>query len=164
MKKWQENRNYRHIYDSDGNVTANIITADSQDVAVTEEVFLVYSQADRRERYIADEVEPGKLVSLEKLMEDHVPLERCGVSPVESAEEELIQLEEMELWMRRQRNLGAALSALSEREQELIHSLYYEGISTREYARKLGITQHAVIKRRDRVLRKMKKIFENLAD
>lgn len=127
MKKWQENRNYRHIYDSDGNVTENIITADDQDVAVSEEVFLAYSQADRRERYIEDEVEPGKLVSLEKLMEDHLPLERCGVSPVESAEEELIQLEEMELWMRRQRNLGATLSALSEREQELIHSLYYEG-------------------------------------
>ena len=67
MKKWQENRNYRQTHDSNGDVTANIITVDGQDITVSEEVFLVYSRADRRERYITEEVEPGKILSLEKL-------------------------------------------------------------------------------------------------
>ena len=74
MKNWQESRNYRRIKDKDGNIIANIITVDGVDVEVTEDVFLAYSQADRRERYIAEEVEPGRVLSLERLMEDGVPL------------------------------------------------------------------------------------------
>ena len=51
MKNWQKNRNYKRIKDENGNVIANIITIDGIDVEVTEEVFLAYSQMDRRERY-----------------------------------------------------------------------------------------------------------------
>ena len=36
-------------------------------------------------------------------------------------------------------------------------------LSTREYARRIGVTQRAVIKRRDRILRDMKKYFEKFA-
>jgi hypothetical protein len=64
MKKWQETRNYRHIKDQNG-IIINIITVDGVDVEVNDEVFLAYSQADRRERYITEEAEAGKLLSLE---------------------------------------------------------------------------------------------------
>ena len=50
MKKWQEERNYRRIYNEAGEVIANIITVDGMDVNVAEDVYLAYSQADRRER------------------------------------------------------------------------------------------------------------------
>lgn len=159
MKKWQENRNYRHIYDSDGNVTANIITADSQDVAVTEEVFLVYSQADRRERYIADEVEPGKLISLEKLMEDHVPLEQLGVECVESAEESLLKKERMRERSDQKRRLKEALSYLEPDEAELIRALYFDRIPVRAYARRLGVQLRTVQYRRDKILAKLRQKF-----
>jgi len=59
-----------------------VITVDGVDVEVSEEVFLAYSQADRRERYIAEEVEPGLVLSLDKLLEDGVPLEKLGVEPI----------------------------------------------------------------------------------
>lgn len=50
MENWQKSRNYRRVKDESGNVIANIITVDGVDVEVTEEVFLAYSQADRRKR------------------------------------------------------------------------------------------------------------------
>ena len=55
MKKWQEERNYRRVRNEAGEVIANIITVDGMDVVVPEDVYLAYSQADRRERYIMEE-------------------------------------------------------------------------------------------------------------
>ena len=81
MKKWQESRDYRRVRDENGQVVANIITIDGIDVEVSEEVFLAYSQMDRRERYIKEEVEKGKVLSLDKLLEDGIPLEQLGGEP-----------------------------------------------------------------------------------
>ena len=49
------------------------------------------------------------------------------------------------------------------RNGQLITALFYDRLSTREYARRIGVTQRAVIKRRDRILRDMKKYFEKFA-
>ena len=57
----------------------------------------------------------------------------------------------------------AALIALEDRDRQLITALFYDRLSTREYARRIGVTQRAVIKRRDRILRDMKKYFEKFA-
>lgn len=57
MKKWQEERNYRRIRNEQGQIVASIITVDGPDVAVSDEVYLAYSQADRRERYMTEEAE-----------------------------------------------------------------------------------------------------------
>ena len=91
MKKWQENRNYRRIRNEEDEVIARIITVDGVDVEVTEEVFLAYSQAERRERYITEEVEPGMVLSWEKLLEDGVPLESLGIEPEESTEDTVLE-------------------------------------------------------------------------
>ena len=64
MKKWQKNRNYRRIKDQNDTVISYVITVDGIDIEVTEEVFCVYAQADRRERYITEEQEKGKILSL----------------------------------------------------------------------------------------------------
>ena len=52
MKHWQEKRNYQHVRDEAGNVRSNIITVDGIDVEVSDEVYLAYTQLDRRERYL----------------------------------------------------------------------------------------------------------------
>ena len=59
--------------------------------------------------------------------------------------------------------LLAALIALEDWDRQLITALFYDHLSTREYARRIGVTQRAVIKRRDRILRDMKKHFEKFA-
>ena len=70
MKKWQENRNYRRIKNENGEVIANIITVEGQDVEVSEDIFNAYAQADRRERYLLEEQSVGKVLSLERMEAD----------------------------------------------------------------------------------------------
>ena len=54
-----------------------------------------------------------------------------------------------------------ALLSLKDTDRELINALFFDGASTREYAQRMGVSQRAVIKRRDRILRDLKKFFEN---
>ena len=156
-QKWQESRNYRRFKDENGEVVRRVITVNGQDVEVSEEVFLAYSQAERRERYIAEEVEPGLVLSLDKLIEDGVPLQKLGVEPIKRAEDSVVELERKAERFQQLCKLPEALAALADSDRELIESLYFKGMSTREYARFLGISQRAVIKRRDRILKLMKK-------
>ena len=160
MKNWQESRNYRRIKDKDGNIIANIITVDGVDVEVTEDVFLADSQADRRERYIAEEVEPGRVLSLERLMEDGVPLVELGIEQEPSAENIVLEGEdEKELAIQKSR-LISALSSLNEAEKQLVQALFFDDIPLREYARCLNVQLRTVQYRRDKLLEKLRrKIF-----
>ena len=146
MKNWQESRNYRRIKDENGAVIANIITINGVDVEVSEEVFLAYSQSDRRERYITEELEPGKILSLDKLLEDEVPLSKFGIEQEPSAESILLGQEDDQ--------------ELHEDEKSLIQALFFDGVSVREYARQLGVYHRTIIYRRDKLLEKLRrKIF-----
>ena len=86
MKKWQEERNYRRVRSEGGEVIANIITVDGMDVEVPEDVYLAYAQADRRERYIAEEQSSGKLLSLEQMEEDALLPDYVGAETAPSAD------------------------------------------------------------------------------
>ena len=157
MKNWQESRNYRRIKDKDGNIIANIITVDGVDVEGTEDVFLAYSQADRRERYIAEEVEPGRVLSLERLMEDGVPLAKLGIEQEPSAESIVLEGEdEKELAIQKSR-LISALSSLNEAEKQLVQALFFDDIPLREYARCLNVQLRTVQYRRDKLLEKLRR-------
>lgn len=159
MKKWQKERNYRRIRNEAGEVIANIITVDGVDVEVPEDVYLAYSQADRRERYVREEVEPGRLLSLDKLLEDEVPLEPLGVELSPSAEETTLEREEYGETTAQLKKLTEALSDLDTAEHQLLQALYFEGISAREYARQLGVYHRTILYRRDRLLEKLRRMI-----
>lgn len=159
MKHWQEKRNYQHIRDEAGNVRANIITVDGVDVEVSDEVYLAYTQIDRRERYLMEEVETSKKLSLDKLLESGVPLERLGMERSPSAEDIVLQ---HEAWHQQEQllsQLAEALSSLTEEEYQLIQALYWEGVSAREYARRLGVYHRTVLYWRDKILEKLRQKF-----
>ena len=160
MKKWKEDRNYKRLKDEKGNVTANIITVDGVDVEVTEEVFLAYSQADRRERYQDEQQEEHPQVSLELLAAHDVPIDLYMQRHEISAEDSAIQREEYTEFIVHKERLDTALNSLSIEDQALIRALFFDGLSTRAYAKQLGVYQRAVIYRRDKILDKLKeKIF-----
>ena len=159
MKNWQKNRNYKRVKEENGNVIANIITIDGIDVEVTKEVFLAYSQMDRRERYFFEENGVNKELSLEQMSQDRVQLSYVGAEMTPSAEELLLESDEARTWKKRQERLSAALESLDDVDRKLITALFLDGISAREYARKLGISDMAVCKRRDRILKKLRKFF-----
>ena len=53
--------------------------------------------------------------------------------------------------------LHRAVDVLPREERDLIHTIYFEGKSEREYARILGISQNSTFKRRRKILSKLKK-------
>lgn len=159
MKKWQEERNYRRIRNEAGEVIANIITVDGMDVEVPEDVYQAYAQADRRERYVREEMEAGKLLSLDKLLEDDVPLEPLGVDLVPSAEDTSLEQEESSETAMQLKKLTEALSGLNTAERQLLQALYFEGIPAREYARQLGVYHRTVLYRRDKLLEKLRRMI-----
>ena len=159
MKKWQEERNYRRIRNEAGEVIANIITVDGMDVEVPEDVYRAYAQADRRERYVREEMETGKLLSLDKLLEDEVPLESLGVELGPSAEDTTLKQETSSETALQLKKLTEALSGLNTAERQLLQALYFEGIPAREYARQLGVYHRTVLYRRDKLLEKLRRML-----
>ena len=164
MKKWQEERNYRRVRNEAGEVIANIITVDGMDVVVPEDVYLAYSQADRRERYVREEQFSGKILSLEQMTEDDLLPDYVGAEAAPSAEEEALEREQAQSLAEQKEMLLLAMLSLNDADRELINALFFDGVSTRDYAARIGITQRAVIKRRDRILRDLKKYFENFSN
>ena len=159
MKKWQKNRNYKRIKDKDGNVVANIITVFGQDVEVSDEIFDIYSQMDRRARYIGEDIPAESEISLERTIEDGIHIETLENAEL-SAEAYCLLEEEAEHEAKMLDELPKVIESLPESDKKLIKALYYDGYSTREYAQKLGITQTAMLKRRNRILKYLKKYFE----
>lgn len=163
MKKWQENRNYRRIKNENGEVIANIITVEGRDVEVSEDIFNAYAQADRRERYLLEEQSVGKVLSLERMEADDLLPTFVGAETAPSAEEELLVREQHRELAEQKQVLLLALLSLSDRDRELINALFFDSVSTRAYAKQIGVTQRAVIKRRDRILRDLKKYFASFS-
>ena len=159
MKKWQKDRNYKRVKDKDGNVVANIITVSGQDVEVSEKVFAAYSQMDRQERYAEELLMAEREISWEYTREEGIHIETLENAEL-SAEEYCLLEEEAEHEAKMLDELPKVIESLPESDKKLIKALYYDGYSTREYAQKLGITQTAMLKRRNRILKYLKKYFE----
>lgn len=161
MKNWQDDRNYRKIRQPDGTIK-NLIFVDGQAVEVTDEVFAAYSQMDRQERYQEELLQDNPYVSLEKLADACVPIEEYMLEQAPSPEDICISMEDAAEQAALLRLLPEALEQLTESERELIRALYFEGVPVREYARQKGVRLFVIQKRRDRILAKLKNIFENL--
>ena len=123
-------------------------------------VFTVHEQ-DYREYYRELErwkyirrMEKGKKLSYEKAMEDELPLERLSAAEGISLEDEIVQKIMIERMLE-------AIELLEEGERRLIRQLFFSGLTAREIARQRGVTHSAVLKQRNRILAKLKKILEN---
>ena len=57
--------------------------------------------------------------------------------------------------------LHKALQSIPAEEQEFIRELFFLHRTTRELAQKYGVSQPAIVKRKQRVLSTLKKYFEN---
>ena len=103
----------------------------------------------------------GKSRLLEQMEEDALLPDYVGAETAPSAETEALEREELRNLAEQKQILLLALLSLKDTDRELINALFFDGASTREYAQRMGVSQRAVIKRRDRILRDLKKFFEN---
>ena len=93
-------------------------------------------------------------LSFERCVEDHVPFELLYENGCGSLEEDLERKEMLCI-------LHKALQSIPAEEQEFIRELFFLHRTTRELAQKYGVSQPAIVKRKQRVLSTLKKYFEN---
>ena len=149
MQKWQKARNYRKYKRADGTV-AYVIRVDGEDVEVSAVVYKAYSQADRRERYCAER-DAGRLLSLDRFEENGITLETLFGWHIESAEDLVIQAMLTE-------RAAAAFMSLEPGERSLIQALVIDGVTERDYAGQIGMSQMGVNKRKHKILEKLSKL------
>lgn len=131
-------------------------------VVIPANVLTALRQSDRKMKYMEYDLKaeqpvrdekgtliallPGREDSLERLMETDKQFMATAPSPEQIVEER----EEME-------ELRRCLTLLSEDEQALIHALFADRLTEREYARRIGISQPRVSQLWSRIRGKLKK-------
>lgn len=132
----------------------------------SEEVIEVLRQTERKmqyqeydlklERLVINQEEktvaviPSREDSLERLMEQEVPF----IEESANVEELILQRIEVE-------QLHKAISLLSDEERYLIEQLYFMERTEREMAKELGVYHNAVHKKKQLILKKLKKFLKN---
>ena len=117
-----------------------------------------YFESDlKAERFLLDEnvqikqIIPSREDSLDRLMDDNAEQFANRNKSVEDMVLRRISIE----------RLYKALEQLTEKERKLIEDLFFEEMTEREVALSLGISQPAVHKQKNKILKKLKFFLEN---
>lgn len=124
-------------------------------VEVSEGVYFAYYQEKRRGRTLREKDERNGAVSYDGL--DTPELTGQEMIPDRDA----VSVEDAAMANILRDRLYRCLATLDEPDQQLIHALYFEGLSERKYAKRVGIPQRTINDRRRRALRKLKELLEN---
>ena len=123
-------------------------------VEVTEEVYLAYYRMHRRCSAVQEKDTYNGVTSYDALDTEDM----LGVDNIPDSNSPSVEDLAMDNLLRKK--LQFCLSQLTLPEQFLIHALFYEQKTEREYAKTLGISQNAVNKRRHKVLDKLRRLME----
>ena len=143
------------------------IWVSGQTIEVTDAVYEAYMKGDRKMRYFENDLKAGRILldedgqikqiilsredSLDRLMDDNA----------EQFSDRHESVEDMVLRKISVERLHTALSTLSEKERELIETLFFEEKTERDVASAMGISQPAVHKQKNKILKKLKLFLEN---
>ena len=170
MKNWQKDRNYRKYENADGSFKY-VITTNGKAIEVSEDVYKVYAASERKMEYMELDLKrdrvlqdrngravldenglpvllPEREVSLDKLIGEDWDYPSSAPSP----EDMLVGQYEIE-------TLHNCLDLLDADERALIDALFFEGLTEREYALRINVTQKTVNNRKQRILKKIKNNF-----
>ena len=123
-------------------------------VLVTQEVYQACHKTKRCTKTLYEKDERHNLVSYDGMdTEDTLGVETISDPHAPSVEDIVLGKVHRE-------KLRLCLSQLTEMEWSLIHALFYEEKTEREYAETLGISQKAVNKRRHKILAKLRRLMK----
>ena len=124
-------------------------------IEVSREVYIEYHRMDRRDRYLEErDLAHGKTLY-------------CNLDTSEMLGEEMIQdqnaasTEDAAIAHILREKLHQGLEMLTKGERELIEAIYFDDLTEREYAERIGLSQNAVNKRRHRILARLKIFMKN---
>ena len=137
-----------------------------QFIEVTEEIYQVYMQGDRKMRYLETDLkiertildESGRIQQIIPSREDS--LDRLVEDNARQFEDTRESVEDAVLRKLAEDDLRRELTKLTDEEYALVYALFYEGRTERDYAKELGVSQVAVHKRKQRILKKLKGILK----
>jgi len=143
------------------------IWVSGQTIEVTDEVYDAYMKGDRKMRYFENDLkterifldEDGQIKQIILSREDS--LDRLMDDNAEQFSDRHESVEDMVLRKISVERLHTALSTLSEKERELIETLFFEEKTERDVASAMGISQPAVHKQKNKILKKLKLFLEN---
>ena len=119
---------------------------------VPENVYSAFYKEQRRQKYIDERSAENGDVSYDALSNDEFNGEDILVDEKQDIAEQVVENILLE-------QLRQAMSLLSEDEQQLLNALFYDGISERDIAKRYGISQVAVHKKKHRIFAKLKKFL-----
>lgn len=123
-------------------------------IEVSEDVYYAYFRMERQERWQEEKKQVHDVLSYDALdNEEIVGAEMIPDLTSPSLEENVISREMKD-------RLHHAVAALPRVERELIHAIYFEGKSEREYAKQQGCSQNKIYKRRIKILSKLKMFLD----
>ena len=119
-------------------------------IEVEREVYEIYYQMDRRARYIEERERDNGVVSYQAIETQGIDGEVGLKDPNEVLMEDSVITQEILAQLYR------CIAALPRAERELILAIYYEGLSPKDYAERIGLTKRGVNGQRKRILAKMR--------
>lgn len=128
------------------------IPIDNRMYEATPEQFREWKREQNRRAYIKRHAPAYIEVSYDARMRED------GMPACESIAGELEDVAETAATKVMLESLQAALMQLTAEDRQLVHAIYFEGMTEREYAKQAGISQPAIHKRLTKVLAKTKKI------
>ena len=171
MQNWQKNRNFRKYRNADGSFTF-IIAVDNEKVEVSEAVYRAYAESGYKMEHMEHSVKnsrvlqgsdgkavrdeignavmlPEREVSLDKLVDTGWDFSSSEASPEDVVVERMLIME-----------LRECLDLLNTDDRALIDALFFDGITEREYSKKIGVVQKTVNYRKNKVLGKLKNFLQ----
>ena len=130
----------------------NTISNQFEDVAVTKEVYDTYRRTewnikDNNESFYEHEIQMSGLIGGE---DDGYENFREFVDEENTPERNIVYAEI-------KKALLESVAELAEEERALVHALYWQGLSEREYSRRSGIPQRTINHRKMYILEKIRK-------
>lgn len=119
---------------------------------VTPEQYAEFYRARNRQRYLDRRSADNGDISVDMLTTEEFNGADILIDTAEPVDEQVIHKIMSD-------KLIECLSLLSEDEQELIHDLFYAGLTERDAAEKYAVSQVAIHKRKQRILKKLKKMI-----
>ena len=121
-------------------------------IEVDQEVYKSYWQITNRERYLERLDRQNKLLFFSDLSTEY-----SFEDTIADENYDLEKIVETKMLIERVRE---AIDSLNDEEREVIERLYYQDESTRIAAKALNLNKTSLIRKRDRILAKLKKMLE----
>ncbi len=123
-------------------------------VEVSEEVYKASKYMDRHYKTLEEKDVRNRVISYDALDTDEILGAEMIPDPSAQSVEDQVITRIMAAKLRK------CLSLLPEEDQQLIRSIYYDGLSEETTGKRLGISQPAISKKKGKILRKLQKLFD----